>query len=103
MNWLTRDSFRKPSNAVTVGTARCPTDQQCDAGECNRIIQRMEVIVARDKNEAINSYITDMLSLEEHIEKALRGQLEDLKNYPDVIGDLKQIHRKVEHHISDLR
>jgi hypothetical protein len=63
----------------------------------------MEVIVARDKNEAINSYITDMLSLEEHIEKALRGQLEDLKGYPDVIGDLKQIHRKVEHHVSDLR
>jgi len=59
--------------------------------------------VARDKNEAINSYITDMLSLEEHIEKALRGQLEDLKNYPDVIGDLKQIHRQVEHHVSDLR
>jgi hypothetical protein len=63
----------------------------------------MEVIVARDKNEAINSYLTDLLSLEEHIEKALRGQLEDLKDYPDVIGDLKQIHRKVEHHISDLR
>ena len=59
--------------------------------------------MARDKNEAINSYITEMLSLEEHIEKALRGQLEDLKDYPDVIGDLKQIHRKVEHHVSDLR
>ena len=59
--------------------------------------------MARDKNEAINSYLTDMLSLEEHIEKALRGQLEDLKDYPDVIGDLKQIHRKVEHHVSDLR
>ena len=59
--------------------------------------------MARDKNEAINSYITDMLSLEEHIEKALRGQLEDLEDYPDLIGDLKQIHRKVEHHISDLR
>ena len=59
--------------------------------------------MARDKNEAINSYITDMLSLEEHIEKALRGQLEDLKDYPDAIGDLKQIHRKVEHHVSDLR
>jgi hypothetical protein len=59
--------------------------------------------VARDRDEALNSYITDMLSLEEHIEKALRGQLEDLKNYPDVIRDLKQIHQKVEHHISDLR
>jgi ferritin-like metal-binding protein YciE len=63
----------------------------------------MEVNVARDKDEAINSYITDMLSLEEHIEKALRGQLEDLKDYPDVIREVKQVHRQVEHHISDLK
>jgi hypothetical protein len=63
----------------------------------------VEVNVGRDRDEALNSYITDMLSLEEHIEKALRGQLEDLKNYPDVIRDLKKIHQKVEHHISDLR
>jgi ferritin-like metal-binding protein YciE len=59
--------------------------------------------VARDKNEAINSYITDMLALEDHIEKALKGQLEDLKDYPEVLGELRQIHRQVEHHISDLR
>jgi ferritin-like metal-binding protein YciE len=59
--------------------------------------------VARDKSEAINSYVTDMLALEDHIEKALRGQLEDLKDYPDVITELTQIHRKVEHHISDLK
>lgn len=59
--------------------------------------------MARDKNEAINSYITDMLALEDHIEKALKGQLEDLKDYPDVIRELTQIHRKVEHHISDLK
>jgi hypothetical protein len=59
--------------------------------------------VARDKNEAINSYLGDMLSLEDHIEKAIRGQLQDLKDYPDVLGELKEIHRKVEHHISDLR
>src|SRR5687767_15708248 len=44
-----------------------------------------------------------MLALEDHIEKAIRGQLEDLKDYPDVISELRQIHRKVEHHISDLR
>jgi hypothetical protein len=31
----------------------------------------MEVNVARDRNEAINSYITDMLALEDHIEKAI--------------------------------
>jgi ferritin-like metal-binding protein YciE len=59
--------------------------------------------VARDKDEAINSYITDMLSLEEHIEKAVKGQLEDLEDYPEVTRDLKQILRKVEHHISDLK
>jgi len=59
--------------------------------------------VAKDKNEAINSYITDMLALEDHIEKALRGQMEDQKDYPEVIGELKHIHQKVEHHISDLK
>jgi hypothetical protein len=59
--------------------------------------------VARDKNEAVNSYITDMLGLEDHIEKAIRSQIEDLKDYPEVVAELRQIHRKIEHHISDLR
>ena len=59
--------------------------------------------MARDKNEAINSYITDMLALEDHIEKAVKGQLTDLKDYPDVLVALRDIHTKVEHHISDLR
>jgi hypothetical protein len=67
------------------------------------LTERLEVCVTRDKNEAINSYITDMLALEDHIEKAIRGQLEDLKGYPDVITELRQIHRTTEHHISDLR
>jgi hypothetical protein len=59
--------------------------------------------VARSKDEAINSYLTDMLSLEEHIEKAVRGQLEDLADYPEVTRDLRQVLRKVEQHISDLK
>jgi ferritin-like metal-binding protein YciE len=59
--------------------------------------------VARNKDEAINSYITDMLSLEEHIEKAVRGQLNDLEDYPEVTRDLKQVLRKVEQHVSDLQ
>jgi ferritin-like metal-binding protein YciE len=63
----------------------------------------MEVIVARNRNEAINSYITDMLALEDHIEKAIKGQLADLKDYPEVLTALRDIHMKVEHHISDLR
>jgi hypothetical protein len=63
----------------------------------------MEATVTRDKNEAINSYLSDMLSLEDHIEKAIRGQIQDLKDYPEVTAELKEIQRKVEHHISDLR
>jgi hypothetical protein len=59
--------------------------------------------VARDKNEAINSYITDMLALEDHIEKAIKSQLADLKDYPDVLTELRQAHRSIEHHIADLR
>jgi hypothetical protein len=59
--------------------------------------------VARDKDEAINSYVTDMLSLEEHIGKAVKGQLEDLEDYPEVTRDLRQILRKVEQHVSDLK
>jgi ferritin-like metal-binding protein YciE len=59
--------------------------------------------VARNKDEAINSYITDMLSLEEHIEKAVRGQLEDLEDYPEVTRDLKQVLHKAEPHVSDLK
>jgi hypothetical protein len=59
--------------------------------------------MARDTKDAINSYITDMLALEDHIEKAIRGQLTDLKDYPEVVTELRQIHRKIEHHVSDLR
>ena len=59
--------------------------------------------MARDKNETINSYIGDMIALEDHIEKAIRSQIEDLKDYPDVVTELRQIHRKAKHHISDLR
>jgi hypothetical protein len=44
-----------------------------------------------------------MLSLEEHIEKAIRGQLEDLEDYPEVTRDLKQVLRKVEQHVTDLK
>lgn len=63
----------------------------------------LEVPVGRNKDESINSYITDMLSLEEHIAKAVRGQLEDLEDYPEVTRDLKQVLRKVEQHVSDLK
>jgi ferritin-like metal-binding protein YciE len=59
--------------------------------------------VARDRDTAINSYITDMIALEDHIEKALKGQITDLKDHPDFVNEVRQIHRLVEHHVSDLR
>jgi ferritin-like metal-binding protein YciE len=59
--------------------------------------------VARDRDTAINSYITDMISLEDHIDKALKGQVNDLKDYPDFNTEVRQVLRLTEHHISDLR
>jgi ferritin-like metal-binding protein YciE len=59
--------------------------------------------VARDRDTAINSYITDMISLEDHIEKALKGQVNDLKEYPDFGNEVRQVLRLTEHHLSDLR
>jgi ferritin-like metal-binding protein YciE len=59
--------------------------------------------VARDRDTAINSYITDMLSLEDHIAKALKGQINDLKDHPDLAAEIRQVHHLVEHHVSDLR
>jgi ferritin-like metal-binding protein YciE len=59
--------------------------------------------VARDRDTAINSYITDMLSLEDHIAKALKGQINDLKDHPDLAAEIRQVHHLVEHHVTDLR
>jgi ferritin-like metal-binding protein YciE len=59
--------------------------------------------VARDPQTAINSYITDMIALEDHIEKALKGQISDLKDYPDLGAEVRRVHSLVEHHLSDLR
>ncbi len=59
--------------------------------------------MARDINETIDSYVTDMLALEDHIDKAIRSQIEALKDYPEVVTELRGIHQKVERHISDLK
>jgi ferritin-like metal-binding protein YciE len=58
---------------------------------------------SNDTTSAVNSYVTDMLSLESHIEKAVRSQLQDLKDYPEFTTLLRDFHRKIEHHISDLK
>jgi ferritin-like metal-binding protein YciE len=60
-------------------------------------------VPSSDTTSAINSYVTDMLSLETHIEKAVRSQLQDLKDYPEFVALLKEFHRKIEHHLTDLK
>jgi ferritin-like metal-binding protein YciE len=57
----------------------------------------------KDGKEALNGYISDMLSLEEHIQKALDAQLEDLKDYPAVTAELRSIRGTVESHADALR
>ena len=57
----------------------------------------------RSPTDAINSYVTDMLSLEEHIDKAVKGQIEDLKDYPEVVAELRMLQRGVHHHLEDLK
>jgi ferritin-like metal-binding protein YciE len=60
--------------------------------------------MSRDANEAINSYITDMLALEQHIHKAITGQIEDLdEDYPDVVRHLRVVEGEIEGHIDSLK
>jgi ferritin-like metal-binding protein YciE len=60
--------------------------------------------MSRNATEAVNSYITDMLALEQHIQKAINGQIEDLdEDYPDVVGHLRVVEREVEGHIENLK
>ncbi|MEO7962545.1 MAG: hypothetical protein ABIT38_01395 [Gemmatimonadaceae bacterium] len=61
-------------------------------------------MASSDTTTAINSYITDMLALEDHIEKALLGQIEDLRDdHPDFVREIETIHATVENHISSLK
>jgi ferritin-like metal-binding protein YciE len=56
----------------------------------------------KDRTEAINSYIGDMLSLETHISKALKSQIHDLRSYPAVTQELEIVNATVESHIAAL-
>lgn len=60
--------------------------------------------MARTSREAIHSYITDMLALEEHIEKALQAQVNDYReDHPEVIGMIAPMHLEIERHIATLK
>ena len=57
----------------------------------------------KDTVEALNSYVTDMLALEEHIQKAIGGQIADLAKYPTVKRELETLHATIESHITSLQ
>ena len=40
---------------------------------------------------------------QEHIDKAVKGQIEDLKDYPEVVAELRMLQRGVHHHLDDLK
>lgn len=60
--------------------------------------------MSRNATEAINSYLTDMLALEQHIHRAISGQIEDLDDdYPAVAAHLRTVEGQVQAHIENLK
>ena len=60
--------------------------------------------MARTPDDVINSYIADMLALENHIDIALRAQIAGWRDeYPMFTNQLETIHRNVRRHIQDLK
>lgn len=60
--------------------------------------------MSRTRDEALDSYITDMLALEDHIEKALQGQITDFRDeHPQVVPHLQTLHAKTRSHIAALK
>jgi hypothetical protein len=55
-----------------------------------------------NRKEAIDSYLTDMLSLEKHIQTAVAGQVADLDEHAEVKGTLVRIHAMCESHVMAL-
>lgn len=55
-----------------------------------------------ETKEKIDSYVTDMLALEQHIQTALAGQIEDLDEHSEFKGPLIRIHAMCENHIHAL-
>src|SRR5262245_26469384 len=56
----------------------------------------------RSSKDTINTHVADMLALEEHIEKAVTGQIQALGDQPQVGADLRTIQRWLRLHIANL-
>lgn len=59
-------------------------------------------MASQNPTEATNSYVTDMLSLERHIEAALESQLKSLDTYPKITSELRGISATIKSHIQTL-
>lgn len=59
-------------------------------------------MIDEDATERINGYVTDMLALEQHLQTALAGQIEDLDEAGEVKATLEKLHAVCEHHVQTL-
>lgn len=62
----------------------------------------MAQVANEASKETIDSYVTDMLALEKHIQTVLAGQIEDLDEHSEVKGPLIKLHEVCERHARDL-
>jgi hypothetical protein len=60
--------------------------------------------MTRTSSEAIDSYVTDMLALEEHILTAVQGQQKDLRDgHTAFAGVLRDVEAKANRHVNELK
>lgn len=59
-------------------------------------------MIDEDATERINGYVTDMLALEQHLQTALTGQIEDLDEAGEVKATLVTLRAVCEHHVRTL-
>jgi hypothetical protein len=74
-----------------------------ESNVCRRVFSNFPEDHMRSPTEAIDGYISDMLALEEHIEKAVAGQIQALGDHPHVGADLETIQRWIQLHIANLK
>jgi hypothetical protein len=60
--------------------------------------------MGRTRNDVINAYLLEILSVEEHIDKAIKGQIEDFdEQQPEVARPLAQIEASIARHVVALK
>jgi len=98
-----RDSRNLTSHTRYDGT----TAERCHPRGVHAQIARLtlsEHSMSRNSTDAVNSYITDMLALEEHILTAVQGQQESMKDeHPKFSAVLRDIEGLAKTHAAQLR